>query len=124
MISVLCLLMGQTALARDAVKLRADLQGAMQRHLDRSAIDGAFPHLNFDTGEVERLFTTEAHPIILTMGEIFILCADLRTVGGERRIADFYLAEVAGRYRVIRTEIENRGPLEALTRAGRTKRLK
>lgn len=110
--------------AQDSVVTKAALQGTVQRHIDRNAIDGAFPFFNFATREVEDLFPTEAHPLILVVDGIFVLCADLRTINGERRIVDFYLVKTEKGYKVIRTEIENRKPLEKLIKAGVTKRLK
>lgn len=126
---LICVTMASTAFARDTIVLKAELQAAIQTHIDRSAIDGALPFMNLETGKVEPLYPTEAHPLILTMGESFVgesfvLCADLRTADGAKRIVDFYLTHAGKRYKIIRTEIDNRAPLKALMSAGIAKRLR
>lgn len=121
---LICLSLAPPGFARDTTVLKAELQAAMQRHMDRNAIDGALPFMNLETGKVEPLYPTESHPLILTMGDSFVLCADLRTAAGAKRIVDFYVAPAGKRYRIIRTEIDNRAPLRALMTAGVAKRLK
>lgn len=121
---LISLLFAPSAVARDTIVLKAELQAAMQQHMDNSAIDGALPFMNLETGDVERLYPTEAHPLILTLGDSFVLCADLRTAQGEKRIVDFYLTPAGKRYKIIRMEIDNRAPLKALMTAGVAKRLK
>ena len=108
----------------DTTVLKAELQAAMQRHIDRSSIDGALPYMNLATGEIEPLYPTEAHPMILTMSGGYILCADLRTSAGEARLVDFYVADGGKRFKIIRTEVDNRAPLKALMSSGKAKRLK
>lgn len=121
---LICLSLVSSAYARDTIVLKAELQAAMQRHMDRSAIDGALPFMNLETGEVESLYPTESHPLILIMGNSFVLCADLRTAEGAKRIVDFYLTQAGKQYKIIRTEVDNRAPLRALMTAGLAKRLK
>lgn len=120
----ICLSLAPSAFARDTTVLKAELQAATQRHMDRSAINGALPFMNLETGEVEPLYPTETHPLILSMGDGFVLCADLRTADGSHRLVDFYLAPSGKRYKIIRTEISNRAPLKALIALGIAKRLK
>ncbi len=119
-----CLSLAPSAFARDTTILKAELQAAMQRHMDRSVINGALPFMNLETGKVEPLYPTESHPLILTMGDSFVLCADLRTSEGKKRIVDFYVTQAGKRYKIIRTEIDNRAPLKALVSSGVAKRLK
>ena len=121
---LLCLSLAPSAFARDTTMLKAELQVAMQRHLDRNTINGALPFMNLETGKVEQLYPTESHPMILTMGDSFVLCADLRSADGTKRILDLYLTPAGAQYRIIRTEIDNRKPLKALMAAGIAKRLK
>ncbi len=119
-----CLSLAPSAFARDTTILKAELQAAMQRPMDRSVINGALPFMNLETGEVEPLYPTEAHPLILTVGGSFVLCADLRTIEGEKRIVDFYIAPAGNQYKIIRTEVDNRAPLKSLISSGVAKRLK
>jgi len=121
---LLCLSLAPSAFARDTTMLKAELQVAMQRHLDRNTINGALPFMNLETGKVEQLYPTESHPMILTMGDSFVLCADLRSADGTKRILDLYLTPAGAQYGIIRTEIDNRKPLKALMAAGIAKRLK
>lgn len=121
---LLCLSLAPSAFARDTTVLKAELQVAMQRHLDRNTIDGALPFMNLETGEVEPLYPTESHPLILTMGDSFVLCADLRSADGAKRILDLYVTPTGRQYKIIRMEIDNRKPLRALMAAGIAKRLK
>lgn len=112
------------AIASDTTALKAKLQAAMQRTQERSLINGAIVRVNLETGESEHLYPTEAHPMILTMSDMFVLCATLRTESGEKRLVDYYFADDGKRFKVVRTEIENRAPLKALIKAGLAKRLK
>lgn len=121
---LICVSMAPPTFARDTIVLKAELQAALQRHMDRSSIEGALPFMNLETGEVEPLYATESHPLILTMGDSFVLCADLRTAEGVKRIVDFYVTPAGRQYKIIRTEIDNRAPLKALMAAGLAKRLK
>ncbi len=103
---------------------KAVLQAAMQQHLDRQLIDGAVLDLDLETGEIKRLFPTKAHPMILTMGENYVLCATLNDLDGNEYLADYYMAPNDGEFVVIRTEIDNRDMLKKLMQAGTVKRLK
>ena len=119
-----CAALAAPAAAKDTTVLKAELQAAMQRHIDRSLIDGALPYLDLESGEVTDLYPTEAHPMIFTIGEGYVLCADLRTMEGTSRPVDFYLMPSGRRYKIVRIEIDNRPPLKALMKAGVAVRLK
>ena len=123
-ILAICAALAAPAAAKDTTVLKAELQAAMQRHIDRNVIDGALPYLDLESGEVTPLYPTEAHPMILTLGEGYVLCADLRTTEGVSRPVDFYMMPAGKRYKIVRTEIDNRPPLKALMQAGKAKRLK
>ncbi|MGB0505826.1 MAG: hypothetical protein ACPGGK_06480 [Pikeienuella sp.] len=112
------------AVASDTTALKTQLQAAMQRTQERSLVDGAIVNVDLETGESEQLYPTEAHPMILTMGDMYVMCATLRTESGEKRLVDYYLAQDGKRFKLVRTEIENRKPLQALIKAGVAKRLK
>lgn len=103
---------------------KARLQAAMQAHIERQLIDGAFLHLDVKTGEVKRLYPTKAHPMVIQMGDYFILCADLRDPGGEAMPLDLYMAASGRSFTVFHTEINNRAPLNHLMRKGLAKPLR
>jgi hypothetical protein len=94
------------------------LQAAMQRHIDRSVIDGAILDLDPATGEIRKLFPTKAHPMIVRAENFFVLCADLRDEAGQRFEVDYYLAQTPRGFRVFMTEIDNRQVLKDMMKAG------
>jgi len=123
MLLVLGLCTTSIAEAQSMAELRTRLQAALQRNLSRSMLDGALHHIDLQTGEVTRYYPTENHEVILKLGEIYVMCATLVTKSGSEALVDYYIAESNGRYRIIRTEIDNRAPLNALISSGRATRL-
>jgi hypothetical protein len=118
------LALGQAAAAaQSGVALKVSLQAAMQRHIDRTAIDGAYLHLNGATGEIRRLYPVAAHPAIMRVGEYFVLCADFLDEAGEKVNVDFYLAPRGSEYVVFADEVDNPELLATLREAGRLERL-
>jgi hypothetical protein len=93
---------------------KAALQAAMQRHIDRSLVDGAYLHLDFDSGDVRKLHPVKAHPMILQMGEYFVLCSDFRDKTGKLVNVDFYLARHDRSYVVFHSAVDDRINLERL----------
>ena len=95
----------------------------MQRHIDRSLVNGAYLHLNSDTGDVRRLHPVTAHPTILQMGNYFVLCFDFRDDGGKSVNVDFYMARKGQSYVVFHAAVENRALLGRIMKAGKAKRV-
>ena len=102
---------------------KAALQAAMQRHIDRSLVNGAYLHLDFDSGDVRKLHPVKAHPMILQMGEYFVLCSDFRDKTGKMVNIDFYLARQERSYVVFRSMVDDRGKLKRLMKMRKIKRL-
>ena len=98
---------------------RVALQAAMVQHIDRQTIDGIYPWLNLPTGEVANYSPAKSHPMILKMGETYVLCTDFKDMKGASTNVDFYLARKGKSFAVMRTEIGNRGPLMDLMKAGK-----
>ena len=71
---------------------KASLQATMQRHIDSGTVDGKYLRLNETTGQVHMLNALSAHPVILRMGEYFVLCSDFERRDGGKVNIDFYLA--------------------------------
>ncbi|MEL6171067.1 MAG: hypothetical protein AAFQ04_01765 [Pseudomonadota bacterium] len=111
------------AAAADTTQIRTDLQVAMQRHIERSQINGAIPFIENKTATVQRLYPIKAHPYILEGDGFFVMCAELRDDDGNEYEVDFYLVEARRGYRVVRTEIENRVVLKEMMQAGYVKKL-
>ena len=102
---------------------KATLQAAMQTHIDRSLVDGAFLRLNESTGEVETLRPAAAHPVILKMGKYFVLCSDFRSESGATVNVDFFLAPKGNGYMVFDQQVENRALVERLMQSGLAERV-
>lgn len=110
--------------ADEKIKLMTTLQAATQRVIERSMIDGAIQHLDLASGKVTPLFPTENHPMVVSIGENYVLCADLTDGKGATMPVDYYLAPRGERFALIRTEIDNRAPLMALMDAGKAAAVK
>ena len=91
----------------------------MQRHIDRSMVDGALLHVVNETGEMRKLAPVKAHPMVLQGDGYFVLCAELRDKDGTEIDVDYYLTASSRGYKVFRVEIDNRGFLKDLMDAGR-----
>ena len=102
----------------DRVSVRTELQVAMQRHVDRSLVNGILLHVNLDTGALQQYYPTNAHPMIMEGEGYFVVCADLVDGAGTEFDVDFYVVETARGYKVVRTEIDNRSELKTLVADG------
>lgn len=108
---------------KDAADLAA-LQVVMQRHIDSQLIDGALHHLDLETGNVVRYYPTEAHAMVMAIGDDYILCTDLASTQGASVPVDFYVTPTDDGYRVYQTEIDNREPLRALIDKNQVERIR
>jgi len=102
---------------------KAALQASMRQHIDRQLVQGNYLDLNLSTGAVRTLHPVTAHPMLLRMGEYFVLCTDFRDDSGTSVNVDFYMARRGKGFVVFRTEVGNRGPLDRLMAAGKVERL-
>lgn len=91
---------------------KAALQAAMQQHIDRNLVEGAFLHLEVETGQIRRLYPLRAHPMILRMGDYFVLCSDFKDKAGKSVNVDFYMARDDDAYVVFHAAFDDRGTLE------------
>lgn len=103
---------------------KARLQAAMQQHIQRNLIDGAILQLNTENGKVRPLYPTQAHPMVIVMGDHFVLCTDLRDKAGNAMPMDLYMATSGRSFTVFHTEIGNRAPLLRLLKNGMAKPLR
>ena len=119
------LLSSATGLYAETLAARvAELQIAMQQHIEQEKIDGAILNINFDTGEVERLFPVEAHPMVIELANGYVLCADLAREDGTTVPLDVYMVPDGGDLIIFDTVIANRGPLARLIRSGKATRIR
>ena len=98
---------------------KAALQAVMQHHIDRQLVDGAYLQLDFETGKVRKLHPVSAHPMILHLGNHFVLCADFKDDGGRSVNIDFYVARKGNMHVVFQTVVDNRKPLMKLINQGK-----
>ncbi len=107
-------LAGETLPTQD----RVALQSAMAQYIDQHLVGDSFLHVNTKTGEVQKLYPSTQHPMIVQMGTVIVLCADLRTASGGLVNADFYATREGKQYVIFQAEIGNREPLQALLMKG------
>ena len=103
------------------ISQRAALQAAMQRHINRNLVAGVYLQMNSTSGEIRSLFPVKAHPLILRLGEYFVLCSDFRDKDGKPVNIDFYLARRDNSYVIFHTAIDDRDLLRRLMKAGKIK---
>jgi hypothetical protein len=102
---------------------RIELQAAMQSHIDGNLVDGAYLDLKEESGSVAVLYPSKAHPMILRMGNFFVLCTDFRNADGQNVNVDFYVARDAEKIVVFHASIDERAKLEVLMKAGKVEML-
>jgi len=103
---------------------KASIQASMQRHMDGALVDGVLLYLDQKTGEVQRLHPVTAHPMILTMGEHYVLCFNFRDDDGKNVPVDYYMAHRNGAYVVFHTSVADRALLKRLMSDGKVARLR
>ena len=103
---------------------KIQLQSAMQVSINQKLVDGGFMYLDENKAEVRKLYPAQAHPMILQMGEHFILCSDFRDETGNKINIDFYVARSADGFVVFDTVVDNRKPIDKMMKAGRVTVLK
>ena len=108
----------------DNTRTMAELQVVMQRYIDSVLIDGAMHSVDFETGEVENYYPTEAHTMVMGLGDDYVLCSDLMNKEGESVPVDFYITETPNGFTVYQAEIDNRAPLMNLAKQGLVERIR
>jgi hypothetical protein len=98
---------------------QASLHTTMFQFIDRQLVADKFLDLDLDTGEVRALFPAKAHPMILRMDGGFVLCTDFRDAKGQSVNVDFYVARNGEGFVIYDSEVDNRGPLMTLMKAGK-----
>jgi hypothetical protein len=101
----------------------AAMQASMQRYIDGRLVKGAFLYVDMKAGKVRPLYPIEAHTMILSMGEYFVLCSDFKDEEDNSVNVDFYLAKENDLYVVFHVSVDDREQLGKWMRAGEAKRL-
>ena len=120
LIATVILFTGQINIAHASQmqETKVRLQSDLQKHIYRSLVNGAFHTLDSKTGEVIALYPRVSHPMILQMGEYYVMCADFRDDAGNDVDIDFYMIKKPRGYQVFRAEVNNHALLEGLMRDG------
>lgn len=95
----------------------------MQRHIDTSLVNGRYLHVDSRSGTVRALRPMAAHPLIMRMGEYFVLCADLRADDGSEVNIDFFVARSDRSFVVFDAQVENRALVKRLMKSGKLARM-
>lgn len=109
--------------AQISIENKVSLQASMLQHIDGMTIDGYIPRVRLSDGSITNLVATKSHPMILAFGDKFVLCTDFRDPKGNFVNVDFYLTKHKQNFVVFQTEIDNRGPLKKLMKAGKVSTL-
>lgn len=104
--------------AKLSTETRVHLQSALRMHIDKTAVAGNYPNLDFKSGKVRMLHPASSHPMILRMGDFYVLCVDFRDDAGASVNVDFYMAKKDKGFSTFQVEVANRSALEALVKTG------
>lgn len=114
-LSAVCPVHASTISSADRIALHA----AMTQHIDREVVDGMYLRVDLATGAVQRYAPAKAHPMVLKMGDGYVLCTDFKNEVGESSNVDFYVARRGDGFSIFHTEINNRQPLMKLMETGK-----
>ena len=107
----------------DNTELKIQLQSNLQRAIDHMLIEGAFTRIDFSTGQPQTFYPVDTHAQILSLGDNFVMCSDLKRPDGTSVTVDYYMVKKDEAYELVQTEIANRSPLMALMEQGKAKLL-
>ena len=103
---------------------RALLQATMQRHIEASLVGGKFLHVDPSSGDIVGFDVDDAHPMILTHGEHFILCASFKDAKGAEVNVDFFIARRGNGFVVFNQQVDNRQVIAKLMKSGVARRVR
>jgi hypothetical protein len=101
---------------------KAALQAAMQRYIDQQTVEGVYLHLDRESGEVQKLHPLTPHPMIMRMGENYVLCFDFKDSAGKDVNIDFYLAPKKSSFVVFLATVNDHDLLYRLKKDGKITR--
>jgi predicted thioesterase len=113
-IAGLTLLLGAGPLAADVpADVQVKLQGAMLRHIEEIAVDGAYTYLDTRDQTVKTVYPASVHPMVVPFGEDYFVCSEVIDEDGNNLTADFLVRDVKGEYTVVQTIIDDREAMMA-----------
>ena len=90
----------------------------MQLAIDRVTVDGTYLAFDSNTGDVRTLYPAKNHPMIMRMGEHFILCSDFRDDKGENVNIDYYLRKKGDSFVIFHKAVDQRQVIKRLMKEG------
>jgi len=120
---ILAILVAFPLARADAVTLsdKTALQIAMQKHVDRQTIDNFYLYFDAKEAKVRKLRPATAHPMIMQMGEHFVLCFDFFDSAGKKIEVDYYMARKGRGFVVFHSAVGSRNALMALVKQGKVR---
>jgi hypothetical protein len=110
----LSLLLAAGASAADIpADLQVKLQGAMLRHIEEIAVDGAYTYVDTHGQALKTVYPANIHPMIVPFGEDYFVCSEVIDEDGNNLTADFLVREIRGEYAVVQTLIDDRQAMMA-----------
>ena len=100
------------------VLLKAELQAAMQREIESRLVDGGYMHFDSRKNKIATYYPMKAHPMMLRMGDDYILCSDFQNKAGENVNVDFFLTRRGKSFIVFQTSIDARSSVIELVNSG------
>ncbi|MCH9674596.1 MAG: hypothetical protein K0U93_24365 [Gammaproteobacteria bacterium] len=121
---LLAALAGPALSAKLPLSERVLLQTQMQSFVEQSLVDGKYLHIDPARGKVVALTPMEAHPMIMKMGDYFILCAQFQNTDGDEVNIDFYFARQGDSFVVFDTLVERHDVIERLSKTMTVERVR
>lgn len=95
------------------------LQVTMQSHIDASLVDGAMLYMDPETGNVMHYYPTKAHPKVMSLGDNFVMCAEVVDDMNKASMANFYITRSGAHFVVFQTTVGTDPTLQKLMKDGR-----
>lgn len=94
------------------------LQATMQQSIESKLVDGKFYFFDPKVGRIRSLFPAKPHPLILSIGDHFIVCADFRNADGESVNVDFFVARQDNGFVIFDTVVDDHEAITKLMETG------
>ncbi len=117
-------LSGNFAAAEVTTNEKIMLQATMQQAIAETLIDGKYLYLDAKAAKVEAIYPAKTHPMIMRMGDHFILCTDFRNAEGKPVNVDFYISRRDDAFVVFDTVVANRAPIAQMMKSGQVEIVK
>ena len=86
--------------------------------IKRQTVDGKFYYFDKKKEDIVALHPAKSHPMIMRMGDHFILCSSFRNVDGKKINIDFYVVRDGKTFKIVDTLVGQRGPVRRMMSKG------